>query len=248
MKINFQSKVFWKLTSTGLLLTTFFTFNQCVVQQYNAPVSKTQSEVVNEHPGDGDPVINSGTPPAGGSGEFVETGATEVARLVADVGLKDFEEIYMSMSVVTGIDVGDESGIRNLFNDLNTQLPTDNSVKNFMTAHQIAIVKLAGEFCHRVFNSSAYYNSFFINFNVGQSPNQVLNNQSGKLQMVNEFINRFWGQNVQPDDVETNARNEMTLLIDDLLVGENLSSSATTRKIAKGVCTAMLASAPVTMF
>jgi len=56
------------------------------------------------------------------------------------------------------------------------------------------------------------------------------------------------GVNVQPESVEINARNEMAILIDDLLIGENMNSSTTTRKVAKGVCTAMLASAPVTMF
>lgn len=244
MKINFQSKAFWKIVSTTMLITIFFTFNQCVVQQYNAPVT-TNSEMTDS--GLGDPVINSGTPPSGGSGEFEETGATEVARLTTDVGLKDFEEIYMSMSVLTAIDVGNESSIRSLYNNLNSQLPTDNSVKNFMTSQQIAIVKLSGEFCHRVFSNNNYYNSFFANFNISQTPAQGLD-VTGKEIMVNDFISRFWGFNVQPIGVENEARSEMNILIDELLVGENMNSTATTRKIAKGVCTAMLASAPVTMF
>lgn len=247
MKINFQSKAFWKIISTTMLVGIFFTFNQCVVQQYNAPITTNEAQVVVDHPDTGSPVINSGTPPSGGSGEFEETGATEVARLTTDVGLKDFEQVYMTMSVLTGIDVGNESSIRNLFNTLNTQLPTDNSVKNFMTSQQIAIVKLAGEFCHRVFSSSTYYNSFFVNFNIAQTPSQVLN-ANGKLSLTNEFISRFWGFNVQPIGVEDEARSEMNILIEDLLVGENMNSSTTTRKVAKGVCTAMLASAPVTMF
>lgn len=245
MKINFQSKAFWKIVSTLMLVTMFFTFNQCVVQQYSAPVQTNQEQVVFEDP-HGDPIINSGTPPGGGSGEFQEQGATEVARMVTDVGLKDFEEVYMSMAVVTGIDPGNNN-VRNLFNELNTQLPTDNSVKNFMTSHQIAIVKLAGEFCHRVFNSSAIYNNFFNNFNINQSPNQGLDT-NGKVTMINDFIARFWGFNTQPQGVEDEAVAEMSAMIDDLLVGENMGSTATTRKIAKGVCTAMLASAPVIMF
>lgn len=247
MKINFQGKVFWKFASTLLLVAMFFTFNQCVVQQYNSPVSSSQVEVTNDL-GDGDPVMNGDTPPPGGSGEFQETGATEVARMVSDVGLKDFEQIYMSMSVLTGINVSNEFGIRNLFEELNTQLPTDNSVKNFMTSHQIAILKLAGEFCDRTFNSDNYYGVFFNSFNITQTPNQVLSDEEGKKLLVNEFIDRFWGLNVQPDEVEDNARVEIVAMIDDLLVGENMNSVFTTRKIAKGVCTAMLSSAPVIMF
>lgn len=247
MKINFQSKAFWKIASSVMLVTIFFTFNQCVVQQYNAPAT-SNSQVVNDTPtpSTGDPVIDSGTPPSGGSGEFQETGATEVARIVTDVGLKDFEEIYMTMSVLTGVD-SNENNVKNLFNTLNTQLPTDNSVKNFMTSQQIAIIKLSSEFCHRAFSSSSIYNNFFNNFNIGLTPAQGLD-ANGKNIMINDFISRFWGYNVQPQGVQDEAVAEMSALIDDLLTGENMNSTSTTRKVAKGVCTSLLSSAPVIMF
>jgi hypothetical protein len=243
MKINFHNKNLWKLISLGLLTTMFFTFNQCVVQQYDAPVVKSNDGVVDSYH-DG-PVTGGGTLPPGGSGEFQETGATEVARLITDVGVKDFEAIYVTFQVLTGVDPLQENVIRNSFSELKTQLPFDASIKSFNTAHQIATIKLASEFCHRLFESSAYYNIFFTNFNIGQSPNNVLN-ANGKIIMINDFINRFWGENVQPIAVEQVAIQQMSQLIDALLVDENMGSSTTTRKVAKGVCTSLLASAPVT--
>lgn len=246
MKINIQSKAFWKVLSILMLLGIFFTFNQCVVSQYDAPVITSNGDNVNVDDFHDDPVINSGTLPQGGSGEFEETGATEVARLVTDVGMKDFESIYVTFQVLTGIDSQNDSTVRSIYSDIESQLPTDTSVKNFLTANQIAIIKLASTFCDRLFSSGTYYNAFFNNFNINSSPENVLSTQNQKLVMIQDFINRFWGQNVQPYSVEETAKMEMINLIDDLLVGESLGSSNTTRLIAKGVCTSMLASAPVT--
>ncbi len=246
MKINFHNKNVWKLISLGLLCTMFFTFNQCVVQQYDAPVVKSNGggDVDEYHD---TPINSGGTLPPGGSGEFQEAGATEVARLVTDVGVKDFEAIYVTYQVLTSVDPLEDNTLRGTYEDLKTQLPFDASIKNFGTAHQIATIKLAAEFCHSLFNRSALYNSFFTNFNISQSPNQALG-PNGKLVMIRDFIDRFWGRNVQPLEVEQVAITQMSLLIDDLVQGDNinLNSPNTTRDVAKGVCTALLASAPVT--
>jgi hypothetical protein len=246
MKINFESRNFWKAISSVLLITMFFTFNQCVVQQFDEPVAKISGETVDSY--HEDPVSNGGTLPPGGSGEFEENGATEVARLVTDIGIKDFEAIYFTYQVLTGINGAEENDVRGPFIDLKTQLPFDATIKNFNIAQQIAIIKLASEFCESLFRRSAYYNGFFNNFDINQSPNSVLSSQNGKMAMVNELINRFWGVNVQPDSVVQTAQLELSALIDDLLIGTNMNSSATTRLVAKGVCISLLSSAPVTTF
>jgi hypothetical protein len=243
MKINFNSKASWKILSIAMLLGVFLTFNQCVVQQYDTAVNKVNTDIEID-PYHSDPISNGETIP-GGSGEFEETGSTEVARLVTDIGVKDFEEIYVTFQVLTGVNISNEGTLRSVYSDIETQLPFDNSIKNFGTANQIAIVKLASEFCHTVFNKSVYYNVFFNNFNIAQSSNNAFSN-NGKLIMVQDMINRFWGTNVQPDGVEENARIELSVLIDDLLVGTS-NSTTTTRTVAKGVCTSLLSSAPVTM-
>lgn len=241
MKINFQNKNIWKGASVAMIALMLTTFNQCVVQEYNLAENKVNNIVEEEEE---EEVVDV---PVGGSGEFTETGATEVARTITSVGIKDFEEVYYTMSVVTGIDPADEGSIRNTFADLRTQLPFDASIKQYTTANQIAVIKLGGEFCHILFSKSQYYNNFFNNFNIGQTPNQTLVNQSSKDTLIDEFINKFWGQNTQPAEVENIARAELSLLIDDLLVGENMNSSGTTRDVAKGVCSSLIASAPLVL-
>lgn len=244
MKINFHHKGTWKVLSVTMLVGIFFTFNQCVVQQYDAPVVKNSTDEVTSgvDPWHGDPVMNSeGT----GTGEFEETGATVVSRLVTDVGFKDFEQIYITFQILTGVDISNEGTLRSVYADLQSQLPVTNNVKSFSTAHQIAIIKLASEFCHTVFNKTQYYNSFFNNFNIGQTAADAYS-QAGKYSITQEFINKFWGESVQPFSVEQTAKQEMGPLIDDLLVGTNMNSTTTTRTVAKGVCTSILSSAPVT--
>lgn len=241
MKINFQNKNIWKGASVLMIALMLTTFNQCVVQEYNLAENKVNTVVEEEQE---EEVVDV---PSGGSGEFTETGATEVARTITSVGIKDFEEVYYTMSVVTGINPADEGSIRNTFADLRTQLPFDASIKQYTTANQIAVIKLGGEFCHILFSKSQYYNNFFNNFNIGQTPNQTLVNQASKDTLIDEFITKFWGQNTQPAEVENIARAELSLLIDDLLVGENMNSSGTTRDVAKGVCSSLIASAPLVL-
>ncbi len=246
MKIKFESRLFWKLISSALLVGMFFTFNQCVIQQYDEPTtSETSDQSVNDGYHDS-PVTNSGTLPPGGSGEFEENGATEVARLVSDIGMKDFEAIYMSFQVLTGVRASDSSSLRSTYTDLKTQLPYDSSIKSFNTAHQIAIIKLASEICNVAFSSSNFYNSFFTNFNISQTPANSLMSEAGKRIMIQDFIDRFWGRNVQPLSVEEKAFVEIEPLIDSLMEGLNVNSTTSTRTIAKGVCTTVLSSAPVT--
>lgn len=243
MKFNINNKLFWKFISFLMITSMLVFFNQCVVQEYDLGQTGTSAQGVVEEEEE-EVVVDV---PVGGSGEFTETGATEVARTVTSVGVKDFEEIYYSMSVVTGIDPQDEGGIRNLFSDLRTQLPFDASIKQYTTANQIAIIKLGAEYCHRLFSSGQYYNNFFNNFNIGQSPNQVLATEQQKQVMISEFINKFWGEDTQPQNVEDLARQELSILIDDLLVGENMGSSTTTRTVAKGVCSTLISSAPMVL-
>lgn len=238
-----NNKLFWKFISFLMITSMLVFFNQCVVQEFDTGVSGTSTQDVGGGAEDNTPV----DVPVGGSGEFTETGATEVAKAISSVGTKDFEEIYYTMSVVTGIDPRDEGSIRNLYNDLRTQLPFDSSIKIYTTANQIAIIKLGSEYCHQLFNQSEYYNNFFQNFNVAQNPNQGLSNETSKQVMISDFINRFWGQDTQPDNVENVARQELSILIDELLVGENMNSTTTTRTIAKGVCTSLIASAPLVL-
>lgn len=241
MRINLQSKLVWKSISILLLGAVFTTFNQCVVQQFDVETTEVETtpEKINDY--HEIPVFDSGAV------QFEETGATEVARTITSVGVKNFEEIYQTMSVLTGIDPADEGSIRNTYSDLSSQLPTDDSVKSYLTANQVAVIKLGAEFCERLFSASKYYNDFFPRFNIGMGPRDLLNGNNKQV-MAQDFIAKFWGENTQPDALVMTTESEMSALITELAAGmENSTNASNTRTIAKGVCTAMISSAPVVL-
>lgn len=161
-----------------------------------------------------------------------------------DVGVKNFEQINATMSVLTGVS-SMNNAIRNTYNGLEVQLPTGNNVKSFLAANQVAITKLAAEYCDALVNSGTLRQGVWPNFNFSGAPNSVLVNNTQKFTVIDQTLNRFWGTGVGGD--RSSAQLEMLSLINDLLNGENLGSSTTTQVTMKGVCTAALASAPVTL-
>ncbi len=241
-----NNKVTLKVSSVLALLLVFVTFTQCVetLEVQEVEVVKKDKPVVP------DDEIHKGIAPIPTEGsvsnEFVETGATEVARAVSSVGIKDFEQIYRSMSVLTGVDPANHNSIRSAYGDLNTQLPNENSVKQFNSENQFDFFKLGSEFCDVMMNDANYYNPIFDSVNMGQSPNQALN-AAGKAALVQDLMDHFWGVGVQDATMMAQSKLDLVVLIDDLLVGENLGSAATTRKVAKGVCASIIATPQITM-
>ena len=62
------------------------------------------------------------------------------------------------------------------------------------------------------------------------------------------LISRFWGRDLdyRPDAVDSS--DQLITLSEVLLAGEALTDNRVTLRVVKGLCTAALASAPVTMY
>jgi hypothetical protein len=135
--------------------------------------------------------------------------------------------------------------VRRTYNDLEVQLPTDNNVKAFLSANQVAITKLAAEYCDVLVDSGTLRTGVWPGFNFNGTPNAVLTNNAQKIGLIDQTLNRFWGVNVGGD--RSTSQLEMLSLMNDLLQGENLGSANTTRTTVKGVCTAALSTAHVTL-
>lgn len=61
------------------------------------------------------------------------------------------------------------------------------------------------------------------------------------------MISKFWGGQ-ELDETELNkAKLRLSTLVNDLLAGEKTDTNATTRNVAKAVCTTALSSAYVTL-
>ena len=235
---NWKTKFISSFSALGILIL----FNQCVGQyeeiqevQFEATVNDTDnSSQTNSFHDEGDIVPE----------EEAETGATEVARTAASVGVLNFEQIDASFQSITGVDRRLFSDVNNAYIDNFLGLPGNNSVKEYNASHTMAVFKVASAYCARMKNQTDLSNNFYGGFiNLNLSPNQVLANAAQKSSFIDGMIDKIWGVDVGDPSVIEQTKQEMLVLLDELLEGESPTSSATTRRVATGVCAAML-SAP----
>lgn len=227
--------------TTFLLAGILVTFNHCGLESLNATKTnkklKTAEQVITEDP-DGDGMNESG------GDATVPT--EEVVMQEVFLGVKSFEEINMTMSVLTGV-APNTNNVDNVFADVRVQLPTDNNIKSFIAVNQSSITKLAAEYCHELVRTATNTNRAQIwpNTNFGENASTALVGVK-KDRIIDEAIKHFW-QVTDIDLVEYNMeRNELSILIDELRAGET-NNSTTTQNVIKSVCTAVLASAHVSL-
>ena len=233
---NWKTKFISSFSALGILVL----FNQCVGQYEE--IQEVQFEKVKDSgsPGPTDSFHGDGDIVPAGQGE---TGATEVARTAASVGVLNFEQIDASFQSITGVDRRLFNDVNNAYNDNFLGLPGNNSVKEYNASHTMAIFKVASAYCARMKNQTDLRNIFYGGFiNLNLSPNQVLANAAQKSSFIDGMIDKIWGVDVGDPSVIEATKQEMLVLLDELLEDESPTSSATTRRVATGVCAAMLSS------
>ncbi len=234
--------------SLGTLAAVLIAFNQCTVEKKPSnkkSISRATSSSNSTNTGDAgdiesDVELPDGLvmPPANNPSE-----PSELDEI--DVGVKNFEQIYLSMAALTGISTS-ETVTMNLYKELTVQLPADNNLKSFLPANQVAITKLAAEFCEKLVETQNLRVVVWPTFNFNQTPTQAFPSGSTNKQMIiTQAIARF----MPPMDSATQqmTNSELTRLFDELLTGENLGSNVTTRKVVKAMCISTLASAHTTL-
>lgn len=237
--------------SLGFMLLSF---NHCVIKQKTASkgnsatsestsTSSAPTESENNLP---DPIVDITPPPTPVTPTPSEPAPPPevIQAQQIDVGVKNFEQINATMSVLTGVN-STSNAVRNTYEDIEVQLPTDNAVKSFLAANQVAITKLAAEYCDQLVNNSTLRSRVWPGFDFSRGPASVLSNNSQKFGVVNQTLDTFWGMNVGGS--RNTSQAEMLSLIDALLAGEDPNNRNTTATAMKGICTAALASAQVTL-
>ena len=244
--MNDFTKIFGTFLTVGLLLTSF---NHCVLEETSNPSnpSNPTNNVINppapSNNTGGDTVVS---PPAPAPQPVIVAPPPAVVQNEeVDIGVKNFEQINATMSVLTGVDQN-SNVIQNTYEELETQLPEENDIKSFLSANQVAITKLAAEYCNSLVDSGDLRTNVWPNLNFGQGPNQVLANDNQRRIVVDQTLDSFWGSNVEMN-TRSQSQTEMMSLFNDLLAGENLNDRNTTRTVVKGICTAALSSAQVTL-
>jgi len=164
----------------------------------------------------------------------------------ADIGVKTFDEINVTMSVITGIPTTN-SNIAATFALVKTQLPTIENIEAFSAAHEIGIAQLAIEYCNALVEDSARRTAYFPGFVFSAQPSVAFANRDLVLNPLIDFAMNI-GLGSQPafadvrDELGYVATPDYINLIDRLIASDN-SNGQRTLDITKAVCAAVLGSA-----
>ncbi len=164
----------------------------------------------------------------------------EVREVTPDYGIKNFEQIYYTMSVLTGVSPNN-SRVKAVFDDVSSALPSNNDIKTFSTGNQVSILKLATEFCHQMIDDSDLRRDVYPDVNFRRTPNEELNREK-RAYLIERTIDHFLGQGVLGAGERNFIYAELNTLVSNLLDGSNLDSRNTTQMVGKGLCVTALGS------
>ena len=159
-----------------------------------------------------------------------------------DAGMRTFDQINDTMAALTGVDPN-SANVKNTFNEIKQQLPSSFDLRTFVSAQQVGMVKLAGEYCKAMIGSNPLRNAFFApevgTFDVNSN---FFNNQGQTDAILSKLVTRMYGTAIlnQPSI-------NQTLAILNPLVAQ-LSATSGHRVALEGTCTAVLSSAGVLIY
>lgn len=225
----------YKLAVIVLLTIVIGTFTHCV---QNSPTGGTNS--------------SSSRAPSGSGSTVPQTPEQVLNTAQVEVGLKNFEMLNYTFAELTGVPVTN-GPVNTAYVAVEATLPSENEVKVLQSSNQVAITRLAAEYCNQlVVNFPANRDTLFGTPLITVAFNGLSTAQ--KQSFVNRVTNAFWGENViDPAELDV-ARMELLDLFNDIammgaaaeLTSTNLTTGATSKAV-RGVCTAALSSAYVTI-
>jgi len=161
-------------------------------------------------------------------------------------GLRTYEQINNTMSVLTGVD---KTTTMATFDDLRQQLPGTPSLGSFVSAHQVGVAKLSLEYCDALVESNALRTNFFGNtFQFTSAVSTAFSDQTKRNIIIDNLVTKMVGNNLDSQPSLTELRPDLNQLIDELSAGCNVAADcdeSRTRAIVKASCAAVLGSAVV---
>lgn len=109
----------------------------------------------------------------------------------ADIGLKTFDEINASMSVMTGVP-STQGSVSNTYQTIRQQLPTVENINGFLSAHQMAITQLAIQYCDALIENAAWRSDIFPDFDFNESYLTAFD-ADGRTDFLVPLLDRFIG-------------------------------------------------------
>jgi len=166
-----------------------------------------------------------------------------------DWGVATFERVNRSMSAITGVPITN-STVSALYNSEQQSLPPAPQIAAFLPAHQTAIMQLATAYCGQLVDTQSLRDAFFgtgldasITATSAAFFGTTTPNTADRNIVINALLAKAIGSNVDTS-AATAARNELNALLTRV---PSLSATATVSQATKAACSAVLASAAVTL-
>jgi hypothetical protein len=140
------------------------------------------------------------------------------------------------MSSLTGINPN-QNLVATSYADLRDSLPPTSDLTSFAAARQIAIQRLAINYCAAIVNNSANCDNFFGACTI---------NANGKAQVATTLYDRLIGDNISNQPDRAGVTTEIVRAIDDLGCAGGCDG-ATARTVLQATCAAVLSSGAVTV-
>ena len=166
---------------------------------------------------------------------------------VADIGVRTFDEINATMSVITTVST-QEPNVRATFESLRESLPAVDTLNAYLSSHQVVVAQLAIEYCNALIEDPVARTAYFPGFDFSASP-AVAYSGAGRDIIIDSLVTNAIGSNLGSQSDYADLVAELGYAVDDGNRPDNLidrlinGGTAGTTGIAKGVCAAVVGSA-----
>jgi len=175
---------------------------------------------------------------------------------VADIGVRNFDEINATMSTVTGVP-RNQINVDSVFLTIRQQLPTVENIEGFLSAHQMAVSQLAIEYCSALVdnNGQVLRNDYFQDsagiqrFDFSETAGTAFDSLAKRGLVISPLLDNIVGTGLTTQPDLTSVSNELDNLI--FILGSTTAcppqpscdTTLRTEQIVKATCAAALGSA-----
>ncbi|MEM6639794.1 MAG: LamG domain-containing protein [Pseudomonadota bacterium] len=161
---------------------------------------------------------------------------------VSAIGLRQFDDINITMSKVTGV-APTQADVAATYEIIKQQLPSSDDINGFLASHQVGIAQLAIEYCNALVEDTVARSGYWPALDFNAPSASVFASAAGYDALINPIIDNMIGVNIttQPDTAE--VRTELSNLVDRLNACGTSCAADRTAVITKAVCAGALGSA-----
>ena len=129
-----------------------------------------------------------------------------------EIGLRTFQEISASMSVMTGIPTTN-TAVTDTYNRVREQLPTVENIEGFLSSHQVGTAQLAIEYCNELVDDAARRAAYFPGFDFSATAATAFDTPAERALITGPLLSRAVGTGMTTQPSAAEISTEVDALI-----------------------------------